>query len=69
MAMLYVSRLRASMLAAYKKMEKNGARLHFLDVIKNGEGTRGSKRGTLGPSTGEYRASIKKVSYRWQTKA
>jgi hypothetical protein len=40
-----------------------------VDVLKNSEGTRGSKRGALGPSTGENRASIKKVNYRWQTKA
>jgi len=57
-------------------VKKNGDRPHFLDVkacrlnvLKKNGGTWGSKRCTLGPSTGEYRASIKKVSYRWQKKA
>jgi len=47
--------------------EKNGAWphfLHFLDVLKKNERAQTSKGGTLGPLTGEYRASVKKVNYR-----
>ena len=40
MAMLYVEAQGFE-----KNGEKNGARPHFMDVIKNGEGTQGSKRG------------------------
>ena len=48
--------------------EAQGFKTYSLDVLKKNEGAQGSKRGVLGSSAGEYRASIKKVSYRWQTR-
>jgi hypothetical protein len=48
--------------------EAYGFNAYSLDVLKKNDGTRGSQRGTLGSSTGEYRASINRVNYRWQTK-